>query len=80
MRNLVICFLEVDELRVDIFSIHLRFLDNLLKSENLVCCATAINKPALGIIQLWFNCFVAPFLRHLGTSPFSGRLRRDMPW
>jgi len=50
----------------------------LLESVNLVCSATAGTKPALGIIQLWFNYFAAFFFKALGIY-FPGRLRRKCP-
>jgi len=40
---------------------HLRFLENLLENENLVCSASARTKTALG----GFNCFVASFFKEL---------------
>jgi len=39
-RNLVVCFLEVDEKCVDVFGKLPRFLENLLKSENMFCSVT----------------------------------------
>jgi len=67
MRNLVVCFLEVDKACADVFGILPRFLKNFLGSENLVCNATAGTKTTLGIIQVWFNYFTASLSRHLAT-------------
>jgi len=58
-RNPVICFLEVGNACVDVLCILPRLLKNLLGSENVVCSSTAGTKSTLGIIQLWFNHFVA---------------------
>jgi len=66
-RNPVTCYLEVDKTCVDVFGLLPRFLNNLLESENLVCSATAATTTALGIIQLWFNYFVASFFKALGN-------------
>jgi len=77
MRNPVVCFFEVNKTCVDVFGILPRFLQNLLESENVVCCAAAGMKTTLGIIQLWFNYFATSFFMPLGIY-FLGRLRREM--
>jgi len=59
----------------DVFSILPRSLKNFSRSENLVSGAVAKMKTALGILELWFNCLAAPFLKHL-THTFPERLRR----
>ena len=55
--NPVIYFHEVDKTCVRVFGMFPRFLENLLESRILFCCATAATKAALGIIQLWFHYF-----------------------
>jgi len=55
-----------------------RFLENLLVSLILLCCATSTTKTALGIIQLWFNYFAASFYKALDAH-FPWTLRREMP-
>jgi len=42
-----------------------RFLENLLESGILFCCAMAVTKTALGIIQLWFNYCEVSFCKAL---------------
>jgi len=44
--------------RLSVFGMLPGFLENLLESGNLFCIFTATTKTALGIIQLWFNCFL----------------------
>ena len=60
-----VCFLEVGRAYVGVICIVPRFQNTLLESENLVCSATAGMQTALGIIQLWFNCFAASFFKAL---------------
>jgi len=69
--NLVVCFLEIDKTCVNL-GILPRFLEKLLKRENLVCTA------AMGIVQLWFNYFAASFSRYFAFT-FSWRPRREPP-
>jgi len=40
-KNLVVCFLEVERTRVDVFGMLPRFFENLLESEILICSTTA---------------------------------------
>jgi len=49
----------------EIFGILTRFHETLLQSENLVSIATVGTKTALGVLQLWFNYFVASFIKSL---------------
>jgi len=57
---------QIYETCTNISGILLRFLKNLQESTNLVCWAKARTKTALGIIQLWFDCFTASFFKALG--------------
>ena len=65
---------EVDKTCLYFFGMLLGFLENLLKSGNLFCSATAATKTALGIIQLWINYF-----RGIMACPLSGRLSKEIP-
>jgi len=58
-RNPAIYFPEVDNACVYAFGMLPGFLENLVKSGNLFCSATATMKTALGITHLWFNYFAA---------------------
>jgi len=62
---------------VDVFDILPRFLNNLLGSKNLFLSAKTRTKTAPGIIQLWFNYFVASFFKTLGIH-FFGEAKEEM--
>ena len=55
------------------------FLENLLESGILFCCATAATKTALGIIQLWFNYFAASLYKAIGVHFSREAKERDAP-
>jgi len=50
-----------------VFGMLPRFLENVMESGILFCCATAATKTALCITQLWFNYFAASFYKALGV-------------
>jgi len=77
----VICFLTVDKTCVDIFCILLKFLEDLLESENLVYMCHSQDETALGILELWFNYFAASFFKALGIYFFKCfRCTSTAPW
>jgi len=57
----------------------LRFLENLLESGILFCCATAATKTAPGIILLGSNYFAASFYKALGVRFSREAKERDAP-
>ena len=65
---------------VQVFGILPVFLENLLESENVFCCATTRTKTALGWLFSSFGSIISwhLFSRHLAHT-FSVGLRRDMP-
>ena len=65
--------------RINIFGIFPIFNKNVLESENLVCCATAGTKTALGILQLRFNYLATSFLKALGKLAYTFS-ESQMPW
>jgi len=65
--------------RLYIFGLFPRFLENLLESGILFCCAKAVTKTALGIIQLWFNYFATSLCKALGVHSFREAKERDTP-
>jgi len=75
--GLAVCFLEAEETCPGIFGMLLRFVENLLESETLVCPATCGGENCImGILQLWFNCFSASFFKALGIPMSMGVGRR----
>ena len=78
-ENPVVSFPEVDKLDIDIFDIGPRFLENLLESEKLVCCAIARTKTTLGILQLRFNYLVTSFFKALVKHFCTEVKERDVP-
>jgi len=56
-----------------------RFLENLLESGILFCCAMAATKTELGPIQLCFNYFAASFCKALGVHFSREANERDTP-
>jgi len=66
-RHPTVCFLKVDITCEDVFGILSRFLKFFSGERNVVCSAMTRMKSTLGIIQLWFNYFVASFFKTLGN-------------
>jgi len=62
-----------------VFGMFSSFLENVMESGNLFCCATAATKTALCVTQLWFNYFAASFCKALGVHFSREAKERNAP-